>query len=87
MSEELKQLIAIIGAAMAVGINILLVGMAWGSIRTQLKHMVDALKKMSSLLEKHDDKIDALDRSQVRTKEQVGSAFRQIDDLKKQASG
>lgn len=82
-----KITLAIVASVVLVGGNVLVIGMAWGSLRTRLNHISDSVSKMAKLLEKHDDKIDELDRSQVRTKERVGSAFRQIDDLKKQASG
>lgn len=74
----------VLGFAMAVGLNILALGMAWGSLRGRLNQIGDAVNKLTASIEKQDDKIDDLDRGQVRTKEQVGSAFRQIDDLKKQ---
>ena len=84
---DFNQGMALLGFGMALGLNILALGMAWGALRGRLNQIGDAVNKLTALLEKHDDKIDELDRSQVRTKERIGSAFRQIDELKKQAGG
>lgn len=80
----IKEGMMIAGFVVLVGGNILLIGMAWGSLRARLNQISDSVKKMSKLLEKHDDKIDDIDRSQVRMQENVGSAFRQIDEIKEQ---
>lgn len=79
-----KITVMIIGSVVLVSGNVLLIGMAWGSLRARLNQIVDSVQKMSELLEKHDDKIDALDRAQVGMKKDTGSAFRQIDDIKDQ---
>ena len=65
----------IAGFSVALAGNILVIGMAWGSLRARLNH-----------IGKEVDKIDGLVTSQVGMKKDIGSAFRQIDELKKQAS-
>ena len=76
---DLKTGLMIAGFILTVVTNAVVVGVFAGVVRANIKQLVATVKE-------HDGNIDTLKLDMVAQMKDSKSAFRQIDDLKKQAS-